>query len=294
MENVFSDEEVNQIRTGFHHQLLDFNIHHDQLLAGQEEVQLGPRLKSGVATIFYNKWKLDAHLYEKVYTVTRDLLVSTFGSGIKTDFIHPLGKFNDVLAYIDRVCYRLPDSIRPEYGLEMHVDRNPTNPYLTGTKNGLKKWRPIQAILTLTDHYGSDCGGLKVVKGFHKITDEYFKGQHFEGDGEFCRLTSKSHTALEHKLETTQAPKGSLIFWDNRLPHATCQKLAGSDTREVIYIGYLPDIPLNREYCQAQWTNLQKNIHPPAYLKDPAIKGDRNWSIEQLSPLQKKLLLCNE
>ena len=153
----------------------------------------------------------------------------------------------------------------------MHLDRNPTDPYLLNTKDGIKKFKPIQSLLTLTDHFGSNHGGLKVVKEFHKEIDEYFKDKIYEGGGEFCRLNSKSHTNLEKRLEAIQAPRGSLVFWDNRLPHATFHKLGGFDTREVIFIGFMPEIDLNKKYCENQLKNIKKNIYPPAYLKDPKI-----------------------
>jgi hypothetical protein len=290
VENVFNESEVAKIREHYHQHLHELHMNHDQLLSGQATPQSGARLKSDVATIFYQKWKLDAHLHESVYAYARQLLVETYGKHID-GFDHPFESFNEILAYIDRVCYRLPDHVRAEGGLELHIDRNPTDPYLLKT-TGLKKWRPIQSLLTLTDHYGSECGGLKVVntrvggaKNFHYEIDEYFEGQNFEGGGEFTRLISKSHTALGRRLETVQAPKGSLIFWDNRLPHATCQHLVSSDSREVIYTGFLPNTKLNR------LSNLRKNIHPPAYCKNNKIKADRNWEEEDLTDLQRQLLM---
>lgn len=287
IENIYSDEEIEEIRGSFHNQLEGIGINHQKILNKEEDIKNGPRIKGEASNIFYNKWKLKINLNEKIYHYAKDLLVNTFG--IKRDnFDHPYNKFNDITAYIDRVCYRTPDIIRSESGLSMHIDRNPTDPYLS--KGNLKKWRPIQALLTLTDHYGSECGGLQVVKRFHTITDEYFKGKVFEGDGEFCRLNSKSHTSLEKTLQTIQAPKGSLIFWDNRLPHATCNKLAGNDTREVVYIGYLPNTDLNRNYINNQAENIKLNIYPPAYIKDKNIKADKDWIESELTPLEKKLL----
>jgi hypothetical protein len=74
-------------------------------------------------------------------------------------------------------------------------------------------------MICLTDHFGSDSGGLKVVKGFHHQISDYFNDFDQIGGGEFCRLNTKSHTALERKLEPVYAPKGSIIFFDNRLLH---------------------------------------------------------------------------
>jgi len=196
------------------------------------------------------------------------------------------------LAYIDRVCWRLPDNIKSEGGLSCHLDRNPYDPYLM--KSGsLKKWRPIQAFVSLTDQYGTNSGGLKVVKGFHHKIDEYFN-KNMKDDtnkgGEFYRLNSKSHALLAKNLCPIDAPKGSLVCWDNRLPHATCQLLDGYDTREVIYVGWLPNIELNKKYCAQQLENIRLNRPPPAYIDDDKQNSDKNWSENELTDKQKKML----
>jgi hypothetical protein len=288
VESVFSEEEVAAIRDRFHTQLATRGIHHERVLRGEQVLEQGARVKGNAASIFYAKWKLDTHLNARVVDCSRELLVQTFGSSKRPGYEHPFGAFTDVVPYIDRVCYRTPDSIRAESGLEMHIDNNPTNPYLAG-QGGLKKWRPIQALLTLTDHFGSDCGGLRVVRGFHRETDQYFAGKTFEGKGEFCRLHDKAHARLRERLEPVFAPRGSLIFWDGRLPHATCQRLAGGDTREVVYIGFLPRVELNAKYWLLQAAALRANRFPPAYAEDDE-PADRDWQPSDLSPLQRRLL----
>lgn len=285
LEDVLSEEEVSQVREQFHAQLASRGIHHDKVLSGEQTLLDGPRVKGNAASIFYARWKLNVHMHERVYALCRDLLVATFGSGKRPLYEHPFGAFEDVIAFIDRVCYRLPDVVREEGGLELHIDRNPTDPYLL-RGGGLKKWRPIQALLTLTDHFGSESGGLKVVRGFQHITDQYFADKTYQG--EFCRLHDK---ALQRKLEPVHAPKGSLVFWDNRLPHATSQKLGGSDTREVVYIGYLPQVDTNRQYAQWQAMRLRENRFPPAFATEEDDElADRDWQIPELSDLQRRLL----
>ena len=54
-------------------------------------------------------------------------------NGNKEDFNHPFGYANDILASIDRVCWRLPDIIRAEGGLELHLDRNSFQAFVTLT-----------------------------------------------------------------------------------------------------------------------------------------------------------------
>lgn len=110
----------------------------------------------------------------------------------------------------------------------------------------------MQGFLALTDHYGNESGGLKLVKGFHTSFNEYFeKGSNkkesstsiVETYGKFFRMHDKSFFSLQKKCEAINIPAGSLVVWDNRLPHATCEKLSRFDSREVIYMSYIPNIP---------------------------------------------------
>jgi hypothetical protein len=202
---------------------------------------------------------MDIHVCEKAYNIWKDAMNCLDEK--------PFGQHIDVLPYIDRICWRLPDIIRPEGGLGLHIDRRPG---LNGFKN-IKKYRPIQGFVALTDQYGSNSGGLKLVKGFHKIFNEYFEkdtNKSIWGEsGEFYRLNSKSYANLQNKLENIDVPAGALVLWDNRLPHATCEKLAGYDTREVIYMSYIPNVSINVKYIQEQAIHLKKNIQPPSYYK---------------------------
>lgn len=291
IENILTDAEVEQARTGLHNQLLEHDIDHYGILTGNQVMDEGPRLKSVSSRFFYNKWKMDVCLHENVYNAMKHLMNETYSSGKTSGFEHTLGPSNDVLAYIDRVCWRLPDYIRSEGGLNLHLDRNTVDPYLLKS-GGLKKWKPIQAFVTLTDHYGSESGGLKVVKGFHREIDSYFAKNtvpEMEGGGEFYRMDSPAHTLLSKRVQPINAPKGSLVCWDNKLPHATCHKLDGFDTREVVYVGFMPDIEINKTYCQKQLYNIKANIPPPMYL-DGRNLADRNWTDNDLSKSQLRML----
>lgn len=65
-------------------------------------------------------------------------------------------------------------------------------------------------------------------------------------------LTSCTYTLLTHKpiyfLQAVYAPRGSLVLWDSRLPHSTSDILEGCDSREVVYMGFLPSTDIN-EVC---------------------------------------------
>ena len=292
VEDVFSPEEIANIRDNFHQQLKIMGIDHEKVLSGEANMIGNARIKSDISRIFYNKWKIDAHLDKKVYEITKKLLMKTYGDDNNDNFKHIYGKFNDILCYIDRVCYRLPDHIREEGGLGLHMDYNPKDPYLLSS-GGQKKWRPIQSFIALTDHYSGDSGGLKVVKGFHKKVDEYFKGLKVnDGEmerGEFYRMNN-GHDKLQKECQPLIIPAGSLVLWDSRLPHATTKKFNSYDSREVIYNGFLPNIKLNVEYVKKQAKNIISKIAPPAYNEIDGEICDRNWNIEQLTEIQKKTL----
>lgn len=283
IENILSPIEIETARNDLHESLKNIGINHDNIINGLEEVPTDCRIKSEISNIFYAKWKIDLQINEQMYLIWKELINQTI-----TEL--PFGPHNDILPYIDRICWRLPDVLRQEGGLGLHLDRRPGINGLTS----IKKYRPIQGFISLTDHYGSESGGLKIVKGFHKIFNEYFDKNseiNFETSGEFFRMHDKSHLKLQKICEAINVPAGSLVLWDNRLPHATCEKLCGFDSREVVYLSYIPNVPLNIKYFNDQKENFIKNIQPPSYLKDINKKVDRNYEINELNDWQKKILL---
>ena len=294
IEDVFSPDEIRNTRDAFHKQLATLGIDHEAVLAKTGSVP-GVRIKSPVSRIFYSKWKLvDVHLNERLSNLARDLLVNTYGSGSDPDFSHPFGPFSDIYAYVDRVCYRVPDYVQEEGGLGLHLDRNPLDPYLLQGQ-GLTKWRPIQSLVCLTDHFDGQSGGLKVVPGFHRQIEGYFKGHATGGEcevhgGEFCRLNGSKHTDLQRRCRPVLAPAGSVILWDNRLPHATAAYLSGADTREVIYTGFLPATRNNKAYVAEQAAALENNKAPPAYKEAGEEVADRDWDFNILNATQRDLL----
>ena len=63
------------------------------------------------------------------------------------------------------------------------------------------------------------------------------------------------------------APAGSILLWDNRLPHATAPHHFGPDTREVLFMTYLPNVPRNKQYAQHQLANYLNRQLPPDFSK---------------------------
>jgi len=283
IENYLSPEEVQNARFKLHETLKKYNIDHDKIINFENAPPNDVRIKSDVSNIFYSKFKMDIHVCEKAYNIWKTAMSCIDET--------PFGSFSDIMPYIDRICWRLPDAIKAEGGLGLHIDRRPGR---DAFKN-IKKYRPIQGFVALTDQYGSNSGGLKLVKGFHKIFNMYFDKDvnktNWGDSGEFYRLGSKSYFSLQNNLENIDVPAGALVLWDNRLPHATCDKLSGFDTREVIYMSYIPDVSINRKYVAEQAEHLKQNIQPPSYYKDKSLSVDRDYDINDLNHFQRSKLL---
>lgn len=286
IENAITEEEIIIARNELHRKLLNFGIDHDAILSGSVKPPNSVRMKSDSSKIFYSKFKIDIQLKESIYLTFKDAILKGIKSN-ETNIEKIFGTYDDVVPYIDRICWRLPDHIREEGGLSLHLDRNPWN------MSKAKKYRPIQGFIALTDQYGSASGGLKVVKGFHEKFNEYFANSYNESEanipGEFYRLNDKKHTKLQSELQNINVKAGSLVLFDNKLPHATCQKLTSFDTREVIYLSYLPNTEINKKYWKQQAHNFINNIAPPSHDSDYEI-NDRSYEINSLSPYQKNLL----
>jgi hypothetical protein len=291
IENVLTSDEVDISREALHHDIFTrTGILHQSPNWGE----IGARLKGPGMYIYYARWKLlNIHLHPNVTSVYEQLLTQTYGSGVEPNFEHPFGECTNHLTMVDRVCYRLPDYVSTEGGLSLHLDRNPLDPYLLQA-GGLDKWRPIQGFVTLTDNIDTNSGGLKVVNGFHTIIDDYFKGSSEAVDacgrrGEFFRMINKSHAKVQKQLNAVYAPKGSLVLWDSRIPHATCDRLLGGDSREVIYTGFLPNTAINRHFIDIQREAIDSNKYP---LYGPKHGGDadKDWEIHELTEEQKMRL----
>ena len=175
--------------------------------------------------------------------------------------------------YIDRVNYRLPDYIAPQGGLGLHVDCDPRDPL-----GDPEKWRPIQASVVLTDCLTSTSGGLCVVPGMHTQIQPYVqniiskqgnqskKTPSIIKCGAFTRLHQCSD--LVSRIEPVFATAGSIVLWDNRLPHGTAEENNTLDSREVLFMTYLPYIPRNTQYACNQLLHYQQGILPPDFMKN--------------------------
>lgn len=288
IEDVLNPEQVLQARTDFHNELLKYDVNVENILNGVDEPDNLVRKKSKFNDMFYAKFKMDLQINEQMYLTWKELYDNV-------DVGTPLGPYTDIIPYVDRVCCRLPDHILNETGIKLHIDMRPGSPNEAFMgPNGIinvKKWRPIQSSLALTNHYGGESGGLKLVSGFHKEFKEFFKDKvNEERGGEFFRMHDKSYEAILHRCLPVTVPAGSLVLWDTRLPHATCQKLSGFDTREVLFMAYIPNVPLNIAYRDGQRDGIINKIAPPSYCGGSKIDVLRDYEIDELSEFQKQML----
>lgn len=276
IEGILQQDQIDESRNSLHNYIKNYKgVSHDDILSCNSTLNT-VRKKGLTASLFYSKFKMNLHLDERLYLTFKEVCCAIDKS------------CNDVVPYIDRVCYRLPDHILAEGGLKLHIDRNPWN------TSKSKKHRNVQAFISLTDHYGSKSGGLCVVPKFHKSFDEYFAKSYnkteSEAGGEFYRMHGLSHTLVQNQLIPVQAHAGSLVIWNNNLPHATCEKLESYDTREVIYLSYLPtNFPINIKYWKEQKENFIANIPPPSY-NDNSNHVDRDYSLDSLTTFQNQLI----
>lgn len=174
---------------------------------------------------------------QKIYDVFKKLLLA-----LKSTY--SVENYNDVLPFIDRAGWKTPDHIHKEGGLNLHVD-----------KPGIK-FRPVQCFLSLTDQLQYDHGGLQIIKGFH---NKYPKFK------DVANIQLRGNGELTKELENVNVKAGSLVLWDYRLPHKTNDKFISMDTREVIYLSYIPKIPYNFNYCKQQYKNYLNGLVPPDF-----------------------------
>lgn len=208
----------------------------------------------GILDIFYSKWRMELIEHENAFHVMSQLYDATYASNKIENFQHPHGKFDPCSAYfyLNRVCYRVPDTIAKLHGakkskplqrsLTPHLDCCPENMY--GSDKEFARWRPIQCFIALTDNVEPNTGGFEAVKGFHTRFDEYFH-QHnninMENDGQqvcvgdFSPLQMHKNGDVIKEFRHVSCKAGSMVFWDWRIPHANSYKHTGHLSRQVVY-----------------------------------------------------------
>ncbi|GAB9463664.1 hypothetical protein Gpo141_00001114 [Globisporangium polare] len=285
--NVLTPEEVAAARAGLHGELAKYDVDPNDLVATGDNLK---KLSStggagGILDLFYPSWRLCVAENDKVFAAMSDLWSATYAQN-HPDFRHPHGDFNGKqgFMYINRVCYRVADTISKMHGakksrpmqrsLTPHLDCCPTDPFNSG--KDIPRWRPIQCITVLTDNLEKNTGGFEAVKGFHKEFESYFADQErraleqeeLNGTrpqvclGDFSPLRMQEDRDVISRYEHVNCEAGSVIFFDWRIPHANSYKHTGSVPREVVYTGFLPDVSVNQVYIQEQLRRYRLRLLP--------------------------------
>ena len=254
---------------------------------------------------------------------------------------HPYGRTSPKdqgFCYIDRICYRLPTDLSNKLGREEaaasisgpgssskknkkctlqrgltpHLDCCPDTFDTTENKT---KWRPIQCFVSLTDNISPNTGGFEVAKGFHREFRQWAQDRppSRKGDtlvpapciGEYTHIRPKEDADIMKRIEHVPVKAGSVVFWDNRLPHANAYRHDGHMPRVVVYCSYLPPIDLNRQYAQRQLARWRQGLNPtdqwigastiiPSSDDSQSTQEKAEATFEKLSRFSRQLLAIEE
>ncbi|ETK71776.1 hypothetical protein L915_21035 [Phytophthora nicotianae] len=298
--NVLTPEEVAQARHGLHSELAKYGVDHDNL----EET--GDNLKNlsstggagGILDLFYPSWRLKVAENEKVFAAMTDLWEATYAHN-HPDFLHPFGA-SMANKFAKKKSRPMQRSLTP------HWDCCPTKMFDSGKDT--PRWRPIQCITVLTSNTESNTGGFECVPGFHKEFAGYAAKNQPETVteapltaalrrpqvclGDFSPLRMQEDRAIIDRYQHIGCEAGSVILFDWRLPHANSYKHVGTIPREVIYTGFIPDIPINRSYVQEQLRRYKARLLPADHWQkdDVHARVAEDFSAHHFSALGSRLI----
>lgn len=169
--------------------------------------------------------------------------------------------------------------------LTPHFDLCPETYQDVTNKN---KWRPIQCFVSLTDNLLPNTGGFECCPGFHREFHSWVqRGRRLSSndDGEIAtehgdmtssppkqqpcigEYTHVHDRELMRRVQHIPVKAGSVVFWDNRLPHGNSYRndndydptilsptspLESCGARAVVYCSFLPDVAINRVFVERQ------------------------------------------
>jgi hypothetical protein len=224
--------------------------------------------------------KLQEH--PKIIAIIQELWSSTFSTCL-FPFDHPFGAFDPTkaLSYIDRICFRLPDSLSKQYGTKKRPLQRGLAPHLDCCPHALytdsihkKKWKPIQAFVSLTATLDRDCGGFECCPGLHKRFDAWASTRPGTVDtksgaalppvcvGEYTPIRPLEDADIIQSFTHVPCGAGALVLWDNRIPHANSRFNSSDSVREVVYIGVLPHTDKNIAYAANQLERMRSGLLP--------------------------------
>ena len=185
--------------------------------------------------------------------------------------------------------------------LTPHFDCCPEKYHDTTNKN---KWRPIQCFVSLTDNLHPNTGGFEAVPGFHREFSSWVANGRQKKEkktatssaeeqqqqsnnishplpcvGEYTHLSPSFDKELMKRIQHIPVKAGSVVFWDNRIPHGNSYRndsspetvvddgennnvLGTSGSRAVVYCSFLPDVDINRKFVQRQLVDWMERRPP--------------------------------
>mmetsp|Transcript_6236 Transcript_6236/g.9100 ORF Transcript_6236/g.9100 Transcript_6236/m.9100 type:complete len:405 (-) Transcript_6236:1056-2270(-) len=210
-------------------------------------------------------------------------------------------------------------SLTPHFDLCPETYQDATN------KN---KWRPIQCFVSLTDNLLPNTGGFECCPGFHREFHSWVqRGRRLrsnnDDDGEIAvenidmasppkqqpcvgEYTHVHDRELMKRVQHIPVKAGSVVFWDNRLPHGNSYRndnnydptissstspLESCGARAVVYCSFLPDVAINRGFVERQLIDWKLGRAPR--VGDRWIKQDDDDDVDDLRGNEMELKLSD-
>jgi ectoine hydroxylase-related dioxygenase (phytanoyl-CoA dioxygenase family) len=308
--NVLNSNEISECRSSFHNYLLTRNVDIENLneTGGNLRDLSSTGGSGGVLDVFYEDWKLKVNEHHNVVNAMQQLWGHTY-SGDRELYAHPYGRFdsNRGYMYIDRVCFRVPDTISSihsiskkktlQRSLTPHLDCCPHKLYSASSDKKVPKWRPIQAFIALTDTPEKNQGGFEACPGLHREFNEWVarrppstvtdaNGKSIESEppcvGEFTPIRPKEDAEIISRFEHIPCRAGDMVCWDYRIPHGNSRHNNSDTVREAIYIGLLPAIEMNKEYALNQLQDFLNGDVPRDQWHESSSKQSTAYEFTQV------------
>ena len=253
---------------------------------------------------------------------------NSVGEGATNDGVwnHPHGTFDPrrPLMAVDRVCYRLPDVLSLHLGrqkdrlkerplqrhLAPHLDCCPPHESVEIRGKGIEMWRPIQGFVALTDCLEPNCGGFECCYGFHREFLQWAekrrwstkKGRNGQDQvipppclGNFSPIRPIEDADVIRRFQHVPCKAGSLVLWDNRIPHANSKVHEGNSPREVLYVSLLPKVKQNMNYVEDQLVRFKEGSLPSDFWQAAAADDIRQHAQDhEFTTLGKQMMGIKE
>ena len=106
-------------------------------------------------------------------------------------------------------------------------------------------------------------GGIVVEPVVSTDSDpESHKWKHPPCVGQFTPIRMIEDSDIINRFEHIPCSAGDLVLWDYRIPHSNSYKNTSDTPREAIYLGFLPNVMINKEYIKDQLIRFHEGIVP--------------------------------